>query len=289
MTVTLMCRTAPLWGALSGVLPHLPAKQSDNEVPLGIGVCRLVLVSDQLLALAVSKGKQRAVVTCASVVECDDDVVDVWLSKPALEALTSVLRQCTAVEVELTVSQDAIEVREVGVLWGGRSVRVRLDDEPRGSERVDAARVLLSGAQAQVLARASHGLWVPDAQAVGRTAKALGESLRVHAGLAGDSGVLVWGFGERREFDRHDQPYEVPGSRYLAVSSLPRSEGPLAAVDRTACYAGSLIPLLFDAQLPSIGDQDASSEGAESAFVREVESYVQRSQGLDGPYGGDAE
>lgn len=270
---TMIIRRGPLYSALAALTPHLPARLTDDAWSTGAGLARLTVTDMTLLALAASKDRSRAVATSTAVSEAAaEEPCDAWLPRVSLDAVVGMLAAASAGDVEVTIDERSVTVREAGVLLGARSVTVPNMAEPVAENRVDAARMLLRAAGADLVVSASMGLWRGDVAAIGRTAETLGEPLSCRVGIAGDDELVLWGYGPSGEFDEYDQPVETAGSRYLAVTDAPTlGSVDLKVLDRQ-CYRGPFLPRLMDSVMPDLSVE--ATEADEGAFADAVEAFT---------------
>lgn len=267
--VSVVVRREPLARMLKGLLVHLPRKVSEEDAGRGLGVVRLVVSLDVLLGLAVSVDESTAVCTSAPVVEMDDvERVEAWLSRAAVEAVSTVASAGSSDDVELVVDEGRLlEAREVGVLWGGRVVRVPLEAAPSSPSRACAARMLVQASSASLEAVAQMWVEPRDVARMARTAGALGEPLRVRLGRSGSEAraVAVWGYGRCSD--------DTGASSYLAVTDALTLRGQeQAPALGQACYDGLLLEPLVGAVLDDLSGR--VTESVESRFVLAVESFL---------------
>ena len=150
-TMVVVARAA-LEGALRAALPHLPRRIPEDAPDNGAGLLRLAIVQDCVMALAAALDRQRAIAVRFNVLDGDsysDGVKSMWLRRSAVEALATFLAGSPVERVSLLLDErEGITVQETGVLYGPQMARVAPAAEPMDEDRVDAARLLLDGAQA---------------------------------------------------------------------------------------------------------------------------------------------
>lgn len=195
-TMVVVARAA-LEGALRAALPHLPRRIPEDAPDNGAGLLRLSIVRDCVMALAVSVDRKRAIAVRFSVYDGDgygDGVTSMWLRRAAVESLATFLAGSPVDRVSLVLDErEGVTVQETGVLYGPQMARVAPAAEPTDEDRVDAARLLLDGAQAVLYQDADVEMEPAVVRTFAASAAAWQIPLRVRVGHRGGRSLFIWG------------------------------------------------------------------------------------------------
>lgn len=183
---------------LSGVRPHMIARVKDEAIGRGVGNARLAASKEHLVATVVGRDTSRMIAARTPLLEAElADPDDIWLGANAVSAVVGLLEVSEAREVIVRVSSAWIEVREEGVVWGGRKIRVPRSRAPWSEDLIDPTEELGLATGLPVLARDFEILQAEDCRLFSKTCKALDQSLVVRDLLSGHALTYLWGgFGD---------------------------------------------------------------------------------------------
>ena len=244
-TMVVVARAA-LEGALRAALPHLPRRIPEDAPDNGAGLLRLAIVQDCVMALAAALDRKRAIAVRFNVLDGDsysDGVKSMWLRRSAVESLATFLAGVPVERVSLLLDErEGITVQETGVLYGPQMARVAPAAEPMDEDRVDAARLLLDGAQAVLYQDAAVEMDPAVVRTFAASAAAWQIPLRVRVGD---------GYGRVRVGDGYGRSAFIWGTDaclgWSAGSVL--LQGPVTG---ELLYDGPSIPYLENALLPPV-------------------------------------
>lgn len=195
-TMVVVARAA-LEGAFRAALPHLPRRIPEDAPDNGAGLMRLAVVQDCVMALAVALDRKRAIATRFSVFDGDaygDGVTSLWMRRAAVESLATFLAGSPVDRVSLVLDErEGVTVQETGVLYGPQMARVAPAAEPMDEDRVDAARLLLDGAQAVLYQDAAVEMEPAIVRTFAASAAAWQIPLRVRVGDGYGRSSFIWG------------------------------------------------------------------------------------------------
>lgn len=195
-TMVVVARAA-LEGALRAALPHVARRIPEDAPDNGAGLLRLSIVRDCVMALAVAIDRKRAIATRFSVLDGDaygDGVISMWLRRAAVESLATFLAGSPVDRVSLVLDErEGVTVQETGVLYGPQMARVAPAAEPMDEDRVDAARLLLDGAQAVLYQDAAVEMDPAVVRTFAASAAAWQIPLRVRVGDGDGRSSFIWG------------------------------------------------------------------------------------------------
>lgn len=266
--------TDALRRVLGALEPHAASRLTAGEEMRGEGLARLTLVGATLLGLVADKSRARAVGSWAPVMPGEDgeiaDLEDVWLSRVQLKDVIGMLEHTTADQVDIQLTERALTVAEVGVLWGGRSITVPTLTAPWGEGRVDAASMLLVACSSAPAVRASVTLPEADDRAMQKTARATGWMAEAVVAATDEHLILVWGTSSIRLARDEDAPSAVP---FIGVSREPLPRVGTAVLEgEQVVHEWRVTSLLMDAVLPvRQKDEEVEFDG----FWAEVEQWRQ--------------
>ena len=186
-TMVVVARAA-LEGALRAALPHVARKIPEDAPDNGAGLMRLAVVQDCVVVLAVAIDRKRAIAVRFNVLDGDsysDGVKSMWLRRSAVESLATFLAGSPVERVSLLLDErEGITVQETGVLYGPQMAR---------EDRVDAARLLLDGAQAVLYQDAAVEMDPAVVRTFAASAAAWQIPLRVRVGDGYGRSSFIWG------------------------------------------------------------------------------------------------
>lgn len=195
-TMVVVARAA-LEGALRAALPHVARKIPEDAPDNGAGLMRLAVVQDCVVVLAAALDRQRAIAVRFNVLDGDsyaDGVKSMWLRRSAVESLATFLAGVPVERVSLLLDErEGITVQETGVLYGPQMARVAPAAEPMDEGRVDAARLLLDGAQAVLYQDAAVEMDPAVVRTFAASAAAWQIPLRVRVGDGYGRSSFIWG------------------------------------------------------------------------------------------------
>ena len=233
-TMVVVARAA-LEGALRAALPHVARRIPEDAPDNGAGLLRLAVVQDCVMAIASSIDRKRAIATRFSVFDGDaygDGVKSMWLRRAAVESLATFLAGSPVDRVSLVLDErEGVTIQETGVLYGPQMARVAPATEPMDEDRVDAARLLLDGAQAVLYQDAAVEMDPAVVRTFAASAAAWQIPLRVRVGDGEGRSSFIWGtdacLGWSAGSVMIQAPvtgellYDGPSTPYLAAALLP--------------------------------------------------------------------
>lgn len=185
---------AGLRGLFAALRPHMVPNVKFEWENRGIGTLRVASASEVLVGSVVGKGVDRCAVVQTRILASTGVAEDVWLGANAVSAIIGMLEVSEANEVVVRVADAWVEVREEGVAWGGRKIRVPRRRAPWSEDIVDPTNwVSQALASPLVTVREEMILQPEDCRVFSKTCKALGAPLLVREVLTGNSVTYLWG------------------------------------------------------------------------------------------------
>lgn len=182
-----------LLGLLAGLRPHMDPRVKFDLSNRGIGTLRLAAADGVLVGTVVDKRMTRSIAAATLLLSAEGDCEDVWIGANAVSAIVGMLEVSEARECVVDVAKQWIEVREEGVVWGGRKIRVPRMSAPWSEDTVDPTQSISQALVAPMLMMQEEILQADDCRLFSKTCKALGAPLMVREVLTGNALTYVWG------------------------------------------------------------------------------------------------